>query len=94
MEELISEGLYVERHTIIVNGKEKLLGKIYSSEDYCFYDNEEEFYDADGNLITEISPEQRQHMKTRSLSLIEAKLSNEELAQRFISVICEDKEVV
>ena len=94
--EIISEGLYVHRYNILVNGVEKTLGNLYSARDYYFYDNEAEVYDDEGNLLAteDILPNQRLYMQYRSLSLISAKLTNAELAKRFIVVHKKDMEVL
>ena len=90
--ELISTGLYVYRYQITVSGTVRTLGRLYSTEGYCFYDNEAEVYDEEGNLIApeDILPEQRIYAQYSSLPVALASKTNEELAARFISVPVDD----
>lgn len=86
--ELLQTGLYVYRYQITVGGVQRTLGKLYSTEGYCFYDKEVEISDEEGNIIPEedVQPNQRIYMQYRTLSLIDAALTNEQLRARFISV--------
>lgn len=86
--ELISTGLYVYRYQITVGGIVRTLGELYSSDGYCFYDNEEEIYDEEGNLISteDVLPTQRHYSQYMGLAISLAIKTNEELASRFISV--------
>ena len=90
--EMIATGLYVYRYQITVSGVVKTLGKLYSTEGYCFYDVEAEVYDEEGNIIPEdqILPNQRLYMQYCTLPVILASKTNEELAARFISVPVDD----
>ena len=86
--ELLQTGLYVYRYQITVGGVQRTLGKLYSTEGYCFYDKEVIICDEEGNIIPEdeIQPSQRIYMQFRTLPLIDAALTNEQLSARFISV--------
>ncbi len=86
--ELLSTGLYVYRYQITIGGIARTLGELYSSEGYCFYDNEYEIYDEEGNLIPsdEIQPNQRMYSQYMGLAISLAAQTNEYLAARFISV--------
>lgn len=90
--ELIAEGLYVYRHQLTIGGIVRTLGELYSTEGYCFYDNEAEVYDEEGNLIApeDVLPNQRVYMQFMALAIALAAKTNEELAAKFISVPVQD----
>lgn len=86
--ELLSTGLYVYRYQITIGGVVRTLGKLYSTEGYCFYDIEDEVYDEEGNLIPadQVQPNQRIYAQYGTLAVANASKTNEELAARYISV--------
>ena len=90
--ELLQTGLYVHRYQITIGGIERTLGALYSTEGYCFYDNEAEVYDEEGNVIApeDIQPNQRVYAQYRTLAVANASKTNEELNTRFISVPVEE----
>ena len=47
-----------------------IIRKLYSSEEYCFYDSTEEIYDEYGNLIPsdQVQPNQRTYMQFRTVA--------------------------
>lgn len=78
----IQKGLYLKvvRHT--ANGKNYDHAILKSANGYCFYYTKEEYYDEEGNLITDIQPNKRNYM-TKNIVDVE---SVEELNKKFISV--------
>ena len=89
--EQIQEGLFVNRYELNAGGVTRVLGGLYASRGYCFYDVTAPVYDEEGNEIAsvDVKAEQRQYMQYCSLPIGLAKLSNEELNQRFVSVRAE-----
>lgn len=86
--EQIQEGLFVNRYELNLGELTHILGGLYSSNGYCFYDATTPIYDEEGNEIAseDIKAEQRQYMQYCSLPIGLAKLSNEELNKRFVSI--------
>ena len=82
----IQKGLYltIKRHE--VNGKVYEHSVLTSADGYCFYYTKEEYYDEEGNLITDIQPNQRNYMTKN----IEDVKSIEEFNKLFISVPIEE----
>lgn len=82
--ELLQTGLYIYRYERTILGNVYLVGELYSSEGYCFYDVEQaENYDEEGNLLP---AEQRVYRQYTFLSTLSASKTNEELNQIYISV--------
>ena len=78
----IQKGLYLKavRHT--ANGKNYDHAILTSADGYCFYYTKDEYFDEEGNLITDVKPIQRAYM-TKNIVPLE---SIEELNKQFISV--------
>ena len=86
--ELLQPGLYVHRYERTILGNVYLVGGLYASEGYCYYDLEQaENYDEEGNLLP---PEQRVYSQYTMIPTGIASMSNEELNARFISVPVQD----
>ena len=86
--ELLQTGLYVHRYERTLGGRVYIIGALYSSEGYCFYDLEQpENYDEEGNLVP---PENRVYAQYLMLSIGGASRTNEELNQIYISVPVQD----
>lgn len=49
----IQTGLYWELHSFTIGGVTHYNSRLYSTENYCFYDKTVEHYNEDGNLITD-----------------------------------------
>ena len=49
----IQEGLYWDLHAFTIRNSTHYSSRLYSSEGYCFYDKTAEYYDEDGNVITD-----------------------------------------
>ena len=66
----IQTGLWLYSYTKTLGGTEYTFRQLYSSEGYCFYDLQDEYYDEEGNLIPEenILPSQRTYYQYHSLS--------------------------
>lgn len=65
-----------------------ILKFLYSSEGYCFYDNTDEIYDEEGNLVPsdEVLPSQRMYMQYCGLGVNISQWTTEQINARFISV--------
>ena len=65
-----------------------ILKYLYSSEGYCFYDNTDEIYDEEGNLVPsdEVLPSQRMYAQYMSLGVNVSQWTTEQINARFISV--------
>ena len=84
----IQTGLYVYDQQKIIGGNTYTFRYLYSSDGYCFYDNEEEIYDEEGNLIPpeDVLPTQRTYSQYCGLAISMSSLTYEQLNARFISV--------
>ena len=65
-----------------------ILKYLYSSEGYCFYDNTDEIYDEEGNLVPsdEVLPSQRMYAQYMALGVNVSQWTTEQINARFISV--------
>lgn len=88
----IQTGLYLCETNVVIAGTTYLRRELYSAENYCFYDNTEEIYDDEGNLIPdeEVLPTQRKYAQYRGLAISFSTWTYEQLNARFISVPVQD----
>lgn len=84
----IQTGLYLYEYDLVINGVTSLRRKLYSSEGYCFYDVDDEFYDEEGNLIApeDVLPNQRTYMQYASLGIAASSWTIEQINAKYISV--------
>ena len=66
----IQTGLYLLETPYTVSGITRIRRELYSTDGYCFYDVNEEFYDEEGNPIPseEVLPEHRTYAQYARLS--------------------------
>ena len=78
--------LYTTEKTLASNTY--TLKYLYSSEGQCFYDNTDEIYDEEGNLVPsdEVLPSQRMYAQYMSLGVNVSQWTTEQINARFISV--------
>ena len=88
----LQTGLYLEEQTRTVNGNLRTYRYLHSSDGYCFYDAEDEYYDEEGNLIPpeNVLPEQRMYYQWASLAIYMSSWTYEQLNAKWISVPIED----
>ena len=67
----IQEGLWLNSYTRVINGTEYTFRHLYSSEGYCFYDLQDEYYDEEGNRIPEedVLPSQRMYYQYMAIPM-------------------------
>ena len=84
----IQTGLYVYDEQKTIGGTTYTFRKLYSSDGYCFYDNEAEVYDEDVNLVAheDVQPNQRVYAQYASLAVSQSSWTYEQLNARYISV--------
>ena len=86
-------GLFIYRYNITINGTTETLGELYSGEGYAFYENNEDVYTPEGELIPpeEVQDTDRNLMTYRTLSKTSAILSNEQIRSMFtvVKIPCE-----
>ena len=84
----IQTGLWLHTTEQVLVGNTYTLKYLYSSEGYCFYDNEREIYDEEGNVIPsdEVLPSQRMYMQYCALGRNASQLTTAQINARFISV--------
>ena len=84
----IQTGLWLYTTEKTLAGNTYTLKYLYSSEGYCFYDNTDEIYDEEGNLVPadEVQPSQRTYAQYRSLGIYTSQWTTEQINARFISV--------
>ena len=79
--------LYDYQSAVIGTGR-----KLYSSEGYCFYDNDDEIYDEEGNLVApeDVQSNQRMYMQYAVLARMMSTWTREQLNAKYISVSVQD----
>ena len=84
----LQTGLYLEEYTRTVLGTVYTFRKLHSADGYCFYDNEAEIYDDEGNLVApeDVTPEMRVYSQDMGLAIQFSSWTYEQLNARFISV--------
>ena len=84
----IQTGLWLYTTEKTLGGNIYTLKYLYSSEGYCFYDNTDEIYDEEGNLVPadEVQPSQRTYAQYISLGIYTSQWTTEQINTRFISV--------
>ena len=78
----IQKGLYLTTNSYCANGKLYITAILISGGGYCFYDTTEEYFDDEGNLLTNIKETERAYMTKNKVIMT----SIEELNKTFISV--------
>lgn len=78
----IQNGLWLYETEKVLSGKAYTLKYLYSSNGYCFYDNEEEIKD-------EVKTVQRTYHQYMSLGVNASQLPTTQINTRFISVVIE-----
>lgn len=63
----LQTGLWLQLNTFYIGKNSHIQRELYSSNGYCFYDKTEEIFDEEGNLLTEILPNQRTYYQYMSL---------------------------
>ena len=88
----IQTGLYLYTTEKTLAGTTLTLKYLYSSEDYCFYDNTVEIYDEEGNVIPadKVLPSQRTYMQYMALGRNISQYTTKQINARFISVPVDD----
>ena len=84
----IQMGLYWDLHSFTIGGVTHYNSRLYSSEEYCFYDRTIEYYDEEGNLITD-----EEILKTMRIYMqfcYTPETTQEALNARFVSVPIEE----
>lgn len=84
----LQTGLYLEEYTRTIGGTVYTFRKLHSSDGYCFYDNEAEIYDDEGNLVApeDVTPKMRVYSQNMSLAIQFSSWTYGQLNARFISV--------
>lgn len=82
----IQTGLWAHQTFPVVNGVQYSRYTLYSAEGYCFYDLVDEYYDDEGNLMSEddILPSQRMYYQYMILAAVYDSI--DALNAQFISV--------
>ena len=83
----IQKGLWLYTTEKVLAGKTYTLKYLYSSNDYCFYDNEEEIYEEES--IDKFKTTQRIYHQYMSLGVNASQLTTTQINARFISVVVE-----
>lgn len=84
----IQTGLYWELRSFVVGGVTHYGSRLYSTENYCFYDRTREYYDDDGNLITDEETLRTKRLYMQYCSTPET--TAEALNARFVSIPIEE----
>lgn len=84
----LQAGLFLEEYTMTIGSKVYICRNLHSADGYCFYDNEAEIYDDEGNLVApeDVRPEMRVYSQNMSLAIQFSSWTHEQLNARFISV--------
>ena len=84
----IQTGLWLHTTEQVSVGNTYTLKYLYSSEDYCFYDLTDNYYDEEGNQIpeSEVQPSQRIYYQYMSLGRNVSQWTTDQINARFISV--------
>ena len=84
----IQTGLWLHTTEQVLVGNTYTLKYLYSSEGYCFYDNTDEIYDEEGNLVPsdEVLPSQRMYAQYMALGVNVSQWTTAQINARFISV--------
>ena len=80
----IQTGLYWELRSFVVGDVTHYSSRLYSTENYCFYDKTVEHYDEDGNLITDESTLKTMRIYMQYCSTPET--TAEALNSRYVSI--------
>ena len=83
----IQKGLWLYTTEKVLSGKTYTLKYLYSSNGYCFYDNEEEIYEEENK--DEVKTTQRTYHQYMSLGVNASQLTTTQINTRFISAIVE-----
>ena len=81
----IQNGLWLYTTEKVLSGKTYTLKYLYSSNGYCFYDNEEEIYEEENK--DEVKTTQRTYHQYMSLGVNASQLTTTQISNRFISVV-------
>ena len=83
----IQKGLWLYTTEKVLSGKTYTLKYLYSSNGYCFYDNEEEIYEEESK--DEVKTVQRTYHQYMSLGVNASQLTTTQINTRFISAVVE-----
>ena len=81
----IQNGLWLYTTEKVLSGKTYTLKYLYSSNGYCFYDDEEEIYEEENK--DEVKTTQRTYHQYMSLGVNASQLTTTQISNRFISVV-------
>lgn len=88
----LQDGLYLEEKEQTIGGVTKTFRTLHSSDGYCFYDTEDEYYDGEGNLIPpeNVLPEQRLYQQQAMLAIQMSEWTYEQLNAKWVSIKISD----
>ena len=84
----IQTGLYWELRSFVVGGVTHYGSRLYSTQGYCFYDKTVEYYDEEGNVITDEETLKTMRIYMQYCSTPET--TQEALNNRYLSIPIEE----